>query len=173
MTTERQVGARRRLSHLVSRTLLVLVVAGACGAPPSGELTPEEREAIRAQIQQALDDYGEAVRNKDLEAQLRFWSDSDDFVFAGDGVILGGYDEWAAELTRSTEETAEWLRWDWFNFHIAVLSRDAASATIEFDVHKTTTDGGAWARTGSWTYVFKRFDTAWRVIQTNGYHIEP
>ncbi len=155
----------------VGVSLLLLVLA--CTSPPRGELTSAESELIRAEIQQVLDDYVEAVKRKDLDAQLRFWSDSGELVFAGDGAILGGYDEWAADLKRYTDETEEWQRYDWHNIHIAPLSRDAASATIEFDVLKTTTDGGTWARTGSWTYVFKRFSDGWKVIQTNGHHIEP
>ena len=42
---------------------------------------------------------------KDREAILSFWSESEDFVFAGDGRILGGFKAWSEQATRDINET--------------------------------------------------------------------
>lgn len=48
---------------------------------------------------------------------------------------------------------------------------DAATATVEFENSRTTTAGVTVNVKGAWTYVFKKYDGKWRVIQTNGTHI--
>lgn len=68
-----------------------------------------------SEVQRTLDDYANAVKRKDLTAMLSFWSDSEDFVLAGDGTILGGYDQWAEVTTQDNDEAAQWLQWQWDN----------------------------------------------------------
>ena len=57
-----------------------------------------EKEEITAEIIEVVDKYIEAVTSNDLEKTLAFWSDSDEFIHAGDGSIIGGYAEWSSWL---------------------------------------------------------------------------
>ena len=150
--------------------LLLAVVVVGCVASEPDEMSPAERQAVAAEIRERLDEYAEAVTNQDINAMLSFWSDSEDFLFAGDGVILGGYEEWAPLTTKHNAETKRWLRWNWHNVHVVVLSQNAASATVALDYSKISTDGDTVSADGSWTYVFKKYDGDWKVIQTNGSH---
>lgn len=101
-----------------------------------------------------------------------FWSDSEDFVFAGDRKILGGYEAWVDVLNQWAETTDRYLYWNNSNIKIEVLSRNAACYTMEFDNERISAAGDTLNTKGSWTYVFKKYDDGWRVIQTNGTHIE-
>ena len=48
------------------------------------------RQTVHDEIELALDGYRDAILSRDYDAMLGFWSDSDQFEFAGDGRILGG-----------------------------------------------------------------------------------
>lgn len=164
-------------SHILSATrggtplvLLAACLAG-CGASAEGGLGPGDRERIVQEISRTLDDYQDAVTHKELSAVKAFWSDADVFVFAGDGTILGGSKEWNDKLDWYHNDTAKWNHWEYRNLHIEPLAIDAASATVEFENSRTTTAGETVKVKGAWTYVFKKHDGKWRVIQTNGTHI--
>jgi ketosteroid isomerase-like protein len=134
-------------------------------------LSPDDRERIVREINRTLDDYKDAVMRKELSAVKGFWSDADDFVFAGDGTILGGSREWYDKLDWYDQDTDKWNSWEWRNVHVEPLAMDAASATLEFENSRTTRAGETVRIKGAWTYVFKKYDGKWRVIQTNGTHV--
>ena len=158
--------------------LILLVVALSatfitrCDRQDRSQVTDQQRDRIVAEVQQRLDQYAAAVTRKDVEAMLSFWSDSDDFVFAGDGSILGGFDAWAPVTRRDNDETQRWLYWNWRNVHILPLSLDAASATVEFEYSKISLQGNTVSGKGAWTYVLRRDVEGWKVVQSNGTHLQ-
>jgi hypothetical protein len=70
--------------------------------------------------------------SRDYVAMLRFWSNADDFVFAGDGRVLGGIKTWTAETTKHYQSTQAWEQWDRQSIHTLPLAETAASSTLEF-----------------------------------------
>jgi ketosteroid isomerase-like protein len=164
-------GSCRHAFSKVAVATLAPVLMVACAAAEPGELSDVERQTVVAEINERLNEYAAAVTSKNLDVALSFWSDSEEFIFAGDGTILGGYDEWAALTTQHTAETAQWLYWDWTRIEVAILSRSAASATVEFDFSSILNQGDTLSLQGAWTYVFKKFEGEWKVIQTNGHHL--
>jgi len=157
------------------RIVLGLTLASALfsAAIASAQSRPEPwADQVRTEISSVLDGYREAILSRDYEAMLGFWSESEEFVFAGDGRILGGSEAWIAETTRHYETTSEWQQWDWQSVHILPLSERAASATLEFRFRWVASDGATHNSRGSWTYVFRREGDEWKVIQTNGTHVE-
>ena len=125
--------------------LAPLLLAGLLSsiAPPCAGQAPSESdaEAIRGEIREVLDRYREAMLSRDYDAMLSFWSESPDFVFAGDGRILGGFEVWKAETTRHDGQTRSWEQRDWQSVHIGPLSKTAASATLEFRFRWVDSDG--------------------------------
>ena len=111
------------------------------------------------------------VMRKDLNAVKAFWSDAAEFVFAGDGSILGGSKIWYEKLEWYHQDTAKWNSWEWRKLHVEPLASDAASATVEFENSRNKSTGGTVMVRGAWTYVFKKYGDKWRVIQPNGTHI--
>ena len=147
-----------------------LVWISACG-DSEFVMDEETRELVVTEVTERLDRYAADVTSKDLEAMLSFWSDSSEFVFAGDGVVLGGFEDWIPITTNDNEQTDKWIHWTWSNVHILPLSRDAASATLEFDYQKVLLTGETARGYGSWTYVMKRTGSGWQVLHGNGHHI--
>jgi ketosteroid isomerase-like protein len=136
-------------------------------------LSEVEREAVAEEIRARLDWYADAVMRLDIDAMLTFWSESAEFTFAGDGTILGGYEEWAPTTMGHIAETKEWLAWNWNTVHVVPLSKEGATATVEFDASWINLQGDTLSLAGSWTYVFKKAGGVWKVVQTNGTHVWP
>ncbi len=151
-------------------TLLFAFVLGCSSArPPSMDtLSIEEKGRIEREIRQTVEAYVEAVKSKDLADTLSFWSNSEDFVHAGDGRIFGGYQEWSTWLRNNVND--EWLYWNNTEIHIVALSRSAASYTTNFE-YAWVRDGETHEIQGSWTYVFRKSDSGWQVVHSNGAHI--
>ena len=130
------------------------------------------RDNVGGEIRQVLDGYRDAMLSRDYKKMLAFWSDTDDFVFAGDGRVLGGFGAWKAETTRHYESTSKWEQWDWQSVHILPISDTAASATLDFRFRWVDTKGATHNVRGAWTYVFIKTNSAWKVVHTNGTHVE-
>lgn len=129
------------------------------------------RQLVTAEIRRVLEDYRTAMLSRNYEAMLTFWSDADEFVFAGDGRILGGFQAWKAETTRHYEDTRHWEQWEWQNIHVLPISEYAASATMEFRLRWVDIRGRTHNMRGAWTYVFMKMAGKWKVVHTNGTHV--
>ena len=153
-----------------NRILPMLVVGVALGcAPPPPTFGAAQRAQVASEIRLRLDQYAAAVTAKDLDGILSFWSDS--LVFAGDGAILGGYDEWAPIARQDNETTDRWIHWTWDNVHILPLSPEAGSATVEVTYQKILLTGDTVNGSGSWTFVLRREPEGWQVVHGNGHHL--
>ncbi len=133
-------------------------------------LTKQEAETIENEIGARVDQYIEAVKALDSSAMLDFWSESPDFVYAGDGRVLGGSDKWKARMLDFVRTTSRTLYWNNENIHIKALSANAASYTMDFKVGFVNRQGDTIHNEGAWTYVFEKTGGRWKVIQTNGTH---
>ena len=158
--------------HLQLTLIYILFISAIIGCQESGsnELTDQERQNLEGEIIERLNNYADAVVNKNIDDILSFWSNSDDFVFAGDGAIIGGYNEWAAIAIRDNDQALKWINWNWNNVHIKILSKESASATVEFNYKKINIQQDTISGYGSWTYVFLKNKDEWKVIQSNGHH---
>ena len=135
-------------------------------------MTVAERDLVVHEINEILDSYTTSVASWDRDAIDRFWGDYEGFVFAGDGMILGGHSEWAAALDQYEKQVGRWLMFEYRNTHIEALSADTATATTEFEHSRITVEGDTVNVRGAWTYVFKKSDGNWHVVHTNGTHVE-
>ena len=140
------------------------------GCINKSELTEKEAAIIENQIKVRVEEYIESVKVLDFESMLDFWSDSKDFVYAGDGRVLGGYKEWHASMKNFVQTTKQVLSWNNQNIHIKALSDNAASYTMEFEVSFIGVKGDTSHVKGAWTYVFEKSNGKWKVIHTNGTH---
>jgi ketosteroid isomerase-like protein len=149
---------------LISAAVLALAVVPSAAQ----SLSDVERSRIEQEVRQTVQNYVEAVKAKDLPNILSFWGDFDDFVHAGDGRVFGDHDKWTKWIAQNLPD--EWLYWNNSDIHVAVLARDAASYTMNFEV-AFVEDGETKKVTGSWTYVFRKSAVGWQVVQSNGTHI--
>jgi ketosteroid isomerase-like protein len=124
---------------------------------------------IEAEVRQALDDYAAAVVAGDRESVEAFWGDFDDFIHAGDGQVFGDREAWLAWM--ASHKPDETISWEFTEVHVAVLGAKAASYTANFEIVNMR-GGEESTTTGSWTYVLRKTDEGWRVVQSNGKHNE-
>ena len=150
---------------------LSLVFLGGCSPGEWSPLDETTQELVVSEVMERLDQYASDVTSKNLGAILSFWSDSGDFVFAGDGVVFGGFEDWAAVAKDDNDQTDTWNHWRWSEVNILPLSRHVASVTLEFDYEKVLLTGETARGSGSWTYVMARTDSGWQVLHGNGHHI--
>jgi ketosteroid isomerase-like protein len=141
----------------------------ACSAAPA-DLTQAERAVIASAVEARVNGYVDAARRRDVSWFLDFWADTDDFVLAGDGNLVG-YAAWADQLRKAVADTREILDFEFFNRHTYVLARDAAVHTTQFRWALVQANGDTLRMHGSWSYVFKDFDGVWRVVHSAGTHL--
>ena len=152
---------------------LILPLLGiGCKSDEGNQLTAAERGKVVLEITEILDAYTTSVASWDRSAIDRFWGDYAGFVFAGDGMILGGHSEWAETLDQYEKQVDRWLKFEYKNTHIEALSSDTATVTTEFEHSRITIEGDTVNIRGAWTYVFKKLDGKWNVVHANGTHVE-
>ncbi len=158
-------------SSLSTGILIVVAWHFIANTAAGDALNTETKILVTNEIREVLEGYRDAMLSRDYDAMIAFWSDSDDFVLAGDGRILGGIDAWQTETTKHYKDTSSWEIWDWQNVQILPLSELAASATVEFRFRWVDKDGASQNARGAWTYVFRKEGGDWKVVQTNGTHV--
>lgn len=138
----------------------------------AGTINEAERASIAAAIEQRVDGYFEAARRQDVQWLLGFWANIPEFVIAGDGEVKVGYEDGIATPTRQWFAGLKTvLVSEHMNGHAYVLARDAASYTTEFRWSIVRTAGDTVTSHGAWTYVFKKLNGEWRVVQSAGTHL--
>ena len=139
-----------------------------CSIP--NEITEEEKRIIVEEIQERVENYPEALKRKDLEWFHDFWSNEEDFVFAGDGLVSTDYDASITQIYLDVfPNLEEVLHFEISNGHVSVLSKDAASYVLNFDWGLIISGDTVQSR-GSWIYVFKKSDDQWKVVHSAGTH---
>lgn len=134
-------------------------------------LSNQEKEIVAQAVEERIAYYIDAVKQLDIERMLGFWADTEGFVFAGDGLLTVGYDTYTAQLREVISNTAEVTSIAYKKPHVYVLSKDAASLSIEYEWSMIDRDGNTVNAKGSWTYVFKKFDDVWKVVHSAGTHL--
>jgi hypothetical protein len=151
--------------------LLLVAILAISNCTQVGELSEAEKLAISEEIQNRANGYSEALINKDLNWFQSFWSDEEDFVFAGDGLIQTEYDAVITQpLSDLFPNLDEVLHFEFTNGYVCVLGRNAASYATNFNWGMVMSSGDTLQSKGSWLYVFKRSNDEWRVVQSAGTH---
>ena len=162
---------KNKLLLPIKISVLLLLFLTRCSNKESlqTELSNSEKDDIKKEIIQIVDNYFESVKSNDIEEILIFWSNSDDFIHAGDGSIFGGYKEWSSYLREWTNPDRKWLYWNNKDIHVIVIDRIAASYTMNFE-NAFIEKGDTIKVKGSWTYVFRKENSEWKVVASNGMH---
>ena len=162
---------RFHLASFIFVILTFLIFPLGCQSPGK-EMTTETRDELVKEITDLMEAYSGAVKTWNMEAIDRFWGDFGGFIFAGDGIILGSHDEWSETLRQYEDQVDRWLKFEYKNMHVEVLSVDAAPVTTEFEHSRVTVNGDTINVKGAWTYVFKKSNGEWDIVHTNGTHVE-
>jgi len=134
-------------------------------------MSEQEKEEIAQAVEERIADYIDAIKKKDIERMLNFWADTEGFIFAGDGLLTVGYDNYANQLREAMSNTAVMKSIEYKNPHVYVLSKDSASLSLEYEWSMIDTEGNTVNAKGSWMYVFKKLDDIWKVVHSAGTHL--
>lgn len=154
--------------------ILIPIIATICisSCTQKSELSEAEKLRIAKEIQVRANGYSEALKSKDLSWFQSFWSDEEDFVFAGDGQVETDYEATMTQpLENLFQNLEEVIHFEFTNGHIYVLGRDAASYVANFDWGMVMNTGDTLQAKGSWLYVFRKTDDQWKVVHSAGTHI--
>ncbi len=163
--------AKKLFPVLITQMLQFSLFLAGCNtnSPQSDQLSVSEKEKIKSEITQRVDKYYEAVKTNNIDEILSFWSDSDEFIHAGDGSIFGGYKEWSNWLREWTKPDRKWLYWNNRDIHVIPIDKIAATYTMNFE-NAYIEKGDTMKVRGSWTFVFRKEYSGWKVIASNGMH---
>lgn len=98
-------------------------------------------------------------------------ANKDGYIFAGDGKVrFTDYESYRSSTEASFKNIRRVTEVKRLRTFFYVLSKDAATCTVEFESKYLKISGDTVVNNGCWTFVFKKFDDGWKTIQENGTH---
>ena len=167
---------RFKSSVSIDIKMIYLLILFAVASAPNGfsqnnELSDAEKQKIKSEIQQRIDEYCDAFSDMDKEWFRGFWAGKE-LVFAGDGKLLKSFDTAIAEpIDNLSANYKELIYCNLSTEDIIVLGQNAASCVVTYDWRLLMTSGDTLQSKGSWLYVFVKNDNQWKVVHTAGTHI--
>lgn len=154
-------------------TVISACMLAASGYGPESDQTMSEKEkkVVADAVTKRVEEYVNSMKKIDIDEMLSFWADSENFVKAGDGSLVVGYEKFAAPQREKMSKVTSVNYVNTMNPNIYVLAKDAASFSFEFEWSMTGADGDVMKSKGSWTYVFKKFGDEWKVVHSTGSHL--
>lgn len=136
----------------------------------SGELTAEEKKAISREIEIVVRNFMDA-KTLSYQTEIALRASTEGYVLGSDGKILAtSYDGLDQYIKSAFAVVQKFTEFEILSLYTYVLCKDAAACTTLFKSKYLTTSGDAIVHNGCWTFVFKKFDNEWKVVQENGTH---
>ncbi len=133
-------------------------------------LSEEEKARINDEITGIVENFLSPEINVKTHIALR--ANTDGYIFGSDGVIMyENYNDYAEGVKTAFEGITKFISLKPVKSFVYVLSEDAASCTCEFKGQIVTIAGDTLTHNGCWTFVFKKLDSEWKVVQENGTHL--
>ena len=154
-----------RLLRVLAGTLSL----GACAPRAESPLSDAERSAIADSLRTMIVSAYDLTRPGDRVARMMsLYPPSGNVVSASGGRASASRDSLAAEIRAFWQYVGQNMRdpkWTWDEWHIDVLSRDAAVVTATYHVPHLTPRGEPHTIAGAMTEVFQRRGGRWSVVQ--------
>jgi hypothetical protein len=158
------------LLNFITGLSLAILVLTSCRSQFSIELTEEEKKAVSKEIETIVRNFMNAsTLNYETHTGLR--ANKEGYVMGGDGIIkFTSFDDYYKNTKAGFSGIQKFTESEIIALHVYVLSPESASCTTQFKSKFLTTAGDTVVNNGCWTFVFKKFDNEWKVIQENGTH---
>jgi len=135
------------------------------------ELTDSEKKRIEEEIKTVIYNFINP-NTLNLESHIALRADVDGYVMGSDGKILyTDINSYKEGIKQALQNIERFTKLECTKIYVYVLAPDAASGTAEFEGRVLTKEGDTLIHNGCWTFVFKKFDNTWKVVQENGTHI--
>jgi len=156
---------------LTGLSLFVLIFVS-CQPSGSGKLTEVEKKSVSTEVETVVRNFLNA-ETLSYETHTGLRANQPGYVMGGEGQIMfRSYAEYQSALKTSFSGIQKFTEMNIVELHAYPLSKDAATCTTLFKSKFLTTAGDTIINNGCWTFVFKKFDNEWKVIQENGTHIK-
>ena len=153
----------------IALVLFVSLIISSCSSSPGCELTDQQSDEIKKEITAIVNGFLNPQINAESHTALR--ANIDGYIFAGDGNIISpDYASYKEGVESSFESISSFLELEATETSVFALSIDAATCTAEFKGKYLTVDGDTIIHNGCWTFVFKKLNNEWKVVQENGTH---
>lgn len=134
------------------------------------EATDAEKKEITAEIETVVKNLWN-VEKVSYETNDQLRRGVDGFVMGSDAkIVFKNYEEFDSAMRKSFGSIEKFIEAEIPAIHVYVLAKDAATCTYEFKSRFITMTGDTIVNNGCWTFVFKKLDNAWKVVQENGTH---
>lgn len=158
------------LFRLVTGLSLTILIFVSCRPQVSCKLTAEEKDAVSKEVETVVRNFLDA-KSLSYETHTGLRVDQSGYIVGGEGKILyRSYAEYQSAMKEAFRRIQKFTEMRIIELHSYVLCRDAATCTALFKSKFLTTSGDTVVNNGCWTFVFKKFDNGWKVVQENGTH---
>lgn len=155
---------------MLTGILLIVLLFGSCQPQVSCEATNEEKKVITSEIEALVRDLWNPEKTS-YETNDILRSRVDGFVYASDGKIIStSYNEFDQKMKEGFAGVQKFVEAEIPAIHVFVLSKEAATCTYLFKSKFIATSGDTAVNNGCWTFVFKKFENGWKVVQENDTH---
>ena len=150
--------------------LFCLMILCSFNTSVSHDPDEQEKSLIKKEIETIVHDFfNPETLNYATHTGLR--ANREGYLMAGDGKIMfTDYPSYQAQMKLSFGNMQRFTEAKADRTYTYVLAKDAAACTTEFQSKYLTNKGDTIVNNGCWTFVFKKFDGQWKVIQENGTH---
>lgn len=132
-------------------------------------ISEEKKNAITETVKECVAGYADAVKRRDTEWLLDFWSNEKDFAIAGDGELIADYESGIAKPTRDfISGLKDVLHFDFSDGQAWIIDEHAVSYITNYDWGVVLSSGDTIKSKGSWLYVFRKSDETWKVVHSAG-----
>jgi uncharacterized protein (TIGR02246 family) len=144
--------------------ILVLVIALPGCKEKTEPLSDSEIEAIKNEVKSTLELSADAASKHDVEAIMKFFWNSEDFVYAGNGNFIKGWSNLyeAVNSVHSDPKNQE-FRIGFETVDIKVITRDCALVTGAGNLIDFPTEEGPANKKLTVTFLFEKIDGKWIV----------
>jgi hypothetical protein len=154
---------------LTGLSLFVLIFVS-CQPKGVYKLTAEEEKAVSKDVETIVRNFLNA-ETLSYENHTGLRANQPGYVMGGDGqIIYRSYAEYQSSLKAAFSGIQRFIEMQIIELHVYPLSKDAATCTALFKGKFLTTAGDTLIDNGCWTFVFKKFENEWKVVQENGTH---
>ena len=155
-------------SITIKGCIVLIAFSTACSKNVSNELTEQQKNKITNEIELIIEDLANPD-NSNAEYLTSLKANTGDYVFASDGKIkYTDYQSYKESVKLSFDKVHKFLDFKSTRTIIYPLALDAATCTVELEGEFISISGDTIKIGGCYTYVFKKLNNEWKVIQENG-----
>ena len=152
----------------------VVIISSLFSCKPQASCEPsnEEKIKITSEVEKVVKDlWNPSTVSYETNDILRRGIDG--YAMGSDGkIVFKNYEEFDKAMKASFGNLKRFIDSEVPLIHVYVLSKNAAACTYEFKSRFISNSNDTIINNGCWTFVLKRFENGWKVVQENGTHTQ-